>query len=87
LRSTGPEFRSFTYLTEYSLIQVLKYSNFSKISVIPLKLYVFYTNPLNYIAIAWDFLNTLVFRLNFMLYGKSNKIFTKKIAAVCHKNS
>lgn len=79
-------FDHYNIFTEYSLRQVLEYSNYKDISVIPLNLYVFYTNPLNYIAIAWDFVNTLTFRLNFLLYGKSNKIFTKKIAAICYKN-
>ena len=78
-------FDHYNTLTEYSLNQVLEYANFHKITVIPLNLYVFYTNPLNYVAILWDRLNTLFFRLNFMLYGKSNKIFTKKIAGVCKK--
>lgn len=80
-------FDHYNIFTEYSLRQVLQYSNFSKISVIPLRLYVFYANPLNYIAIVWHFLNTLVFRLNFLLYGKSSKIFTKKIAAICYKSA
>jgi hypothetical protein len=55
--------------------------------VIPLKLYVFYKNPLNYLLIVLDAAYTLFFRLSFTLYGKSNKIFTKKIAAVCKKAS
>lgn len=89
---TGPDaiaqnFDHYNIFSEYSLRQVLRYSGFKRISVIPLRLYVFYKNPLNYIAIAWDFFNSLIFRLNFMLYGKNNKIFTKKIAAICYKES
>lgn len=78
-------FDHYNIFNEYSLRQVLEYCSFSKITIIPLNLYVFYANPLNYIAIVWNFLNTLFFRLNFMLYGKPSKIFTKKIAAICKK--
>jgi len=78
-------FDHYNTFTEYSLRQVLEYSKFHEITVIPLNLYVFYTNPLNYVGILLDQLNTLFFRLNFILYGKSNRIFTKKIAAVCRK--
>lgn len=78
-------FDHFNTFTEHSLRQILQYSNFCEIKVIPLNLYVFYTNPLNYIGILLDKLNSLFFRLNFTLYGKSNRIFTKKIAAICRK--
>jgi 2-polyprenyl-3-methyl-5-hydroxy-6-metoxy-1,4-benzoquinol methylase len=78
-------FDHYNTFTEYSLRQVLKYSNFDEIKVIPLNLYVFYKNPLNYILILLDRLYTLFFRFSFMLYGKSNRIFTKKIAAICQK--
>ncbi len=75
----------FNTLTEISLNQILKHAGYRDIRIIPLNLYVFYTNPLNYIAILVDRLNTLFFRFNFKLYGKSNKIFTKKIAGICTK--
>jgi len=75
----------FTF-TEYSLKQALEHSNFKEIKVFPLNLYVFYNNPLNYVALILDKIFTLFFRAYFVLVGKSNKIFTKKIAAVC-KNS
>ena len=78
-------FDHYNSFTEYSLRQVLEYSNFRDIKVIPLNLYVFYTNPLNYVAILLDRINTLIFRFNFKLYGKFNKIFTKKIGAICRK--
>lgn len=78
-------FNHFNTFTEYSMNQILKYSEFSDIKVIPLNLYVFYTNPLNYVGILIDRLNTLIFKFNFKLYGKTNKIFTKKIAAICRK--
>ncbi len=78
-------FDHFNTFTAYSLEQVLAYCGYDRISVFPLNLYVFYSNPFNYVAMAWAGLNALLFRLNFMLYGKHNKIFTKKIGAVCRR--
>jgi 2-polyprenyl-3-methyl-5-hydroxy-6-metoxy-1,4-benzoquinol methylase len=78
-------FDHYNTFTDYSMRQILAYSNFSDIKVIPLKLYVFYKNPLNYIGIAIDTLFTLFFRLSFMFYGKSNRLFAKKIAAIARK--
>jgi 2-polyprenyl-3-methyl-5-hydroxy-6-metoxy-1,4-benzoquinol methylase len=79
-------FDHFNTFTEYTLRQVLRHTGFTDIRVIPLNLYVFYKNPLNYLLILLDAVYTLFFRFSFMLYGKSNKIFTKKIAAICKKN-
>ena len=83
--SLAQNFDHFFTMTEYSLKQVLEYTGYKEIKVFPLNLYVFYKNPFNYVASFIDKLNTLFFRINFILYGKSNKIFTKKIAAVCKK--
>lgn len=80
-------FDHYNSFTEYSLRQVLKYTNFVEIQIIPLNLYVFYENPLNYAGIFLETLFTIFFRISFMLYGKSNKIFTKKIAAICKKRA
>ena len=76
-------FDHFNTFTEYSLRQVLEYAGFSNVAVYPLNLYVFYRNPLNYVLLAMDAVYTLFFRLSFVLYGKSVKVLTKKIAAVC----
>jgi len=78
-------FDHYNTFTEYTLRQALGYSHFDQIKVIPLDLYVFYANPLNYLLIVLDRLYTLFFRFSFMLYGKSNQIFTKKIAGICKK--
>ena len=80
-------FDHFNTFTEYSLRQVLGYCGFRNIDVIPLNLYVFYKNPLNYVAILLTSLYTLFFRFNFKIYGKSNRIFTKKIGGVGRKIS
>ena len=78
-------FDHYNTFTEYSLRQILEYSHFKNIKVIPLNLYIFYENPLNYVLMVMSYIYTMFFRFSFMLYGKSNKIFTKKIAAVCQK--
>ena len=83
--SRAGNFDHFNSLTEYSLNQILEYSRFTNVKVFPLNLYVFYTNPLNYVAWLIDKLNSLFFRLNFILVGKSAKIFTKKLGAVAMK--
>jgi 2-polyprenyl-3-methyl-5-hydroxy-6-metoxy-1,4-benzoquinol methylase len=83
--SLAQNFDHYFTFTEYSLKQVLEYTKFNEIKIFPLNLYVFYSNPFNYIAMLVDKINTLFFRINFILYGKSNKIFTKKIAAACKK--
>ena len=78
-------FNHFNTFTEYSLRQALAHSGFQDIQVFPLNLYIFYENPLNYIGVAFNFMLNVVFRLGFIFYGKENKIFSKKFAAVCRK--
>jgi 2-polyprenyl-3-methyl-5-hydroxy-6-metoxy-1,4-benzoquinol methylase len=78
-------FDHYNTFTESSLRQILEYISFRDITVIPLKLYVFYGNPLNYAGMLLNAMNNLYFSLNFKLYGKSNRIFSKKIAAICHR--
>ena len=78
-------FDHYNTFTEYTLRQVLQHCNYRDIRVIPLNLYVFYSNPLNYALIVLDKLYNLFFTFSFMLYGKANRIWTKKIAAVCKK--
>ena len=78
-------FDHYNTFTEYTLNQLLEYRGFEHIEVIPLHLYVFYKNPFNYVAWFASTLLSLLFRGLFILYGKENKIFTKKVAAVCRK--
>lgn len=85
---TGAEARAqnfdhYNTFTEYSLRQVLEHAGLRDIRVFPLNPYVFYTNPANYVAMAVTGFLTWTFRFLFILYGKSNRIFTKKIGAVC----
>lgn len=74
-------FDHFNTFTEYTLRQVLAHTGFDKIEVFDLNLYVFYKNPANYVAMAAAAMLSLIFRALFLLYGKKNKLFAKKIAA------
>lgn len=78
-------FDHFNTFTAYSLHQVLEHSGFTDIEVYGLHLYVFYKNPFNYVAWGVSAALSALFRGLFILYGKSNKIFTKKIAAVAYR--
>ncbi len=77
----------FNTFTEYSLKQVLELAGFAGVRPLPLKLYVFWTNPMNYVGLLVTGTIHLACRLLFKFYGKSGTIFTKKIAAVCTKPS
>ncbi|MCG6872502.1 MAG: class I SAM-dependent methyltransferase [Gammaproteobacteria bacterium] len=78
-------FDHYNTFTEYTMRQVLDFYGYREVRVLPLSLYVFFKNPLNYVLMAMSALYTLFFRVSFLLYGKSNKIFTKKIAAVAKR--
>jgi SAM-dependent methyltransferase len=71
----------FYNVTEYSLEQILKLSGFQSIRIFPLKLYVFWKNPLNYLGLGLTSLFELTLRALFILYGKRVRILSKKIAA------
>lgn len=75
----------FNTFTEYSLNQVLELAGFQEVRLLPLKLYVFWKNPLNYVGWAATGLLSLAFRVTYALYGKSVRIMTKKIAATARK--
>jgi trans-aconitate methyltransferase len=78
-------FDHYNTFTEYTLRQILQHCGFQEIRILPLNLYVFYTNPLNYVLMVLDRLYSLFFTLSFMMYGKFNRVWTKKIGAVCKK--
>lgn len=78
-------FDHFNTFTAYSLRQLLEHTGFTGVRVFGLNLYVFYGNPLNYVAWAAAATLHLIFRALFVLYGKENRIFTKKIAAVARR--
>lgn len=71
--------------TEYTFRQVLEFMKYSEVQVFGLNLYVFYLNPFNYVAWAASALLNVAFRACFVLYGKKNRLFHKKIAATAVK--
>jgi SAM-dependent methyltransferase len=71
----------FYNVTEYSLQQILELAGFSGVRVFPLKLYVFWKNPLNYVGLAVTSILELLLRGVFVLYGKKVKVLSKKVAA------
>lgn len=79
--SRAGNFDHFCSFTEYSLHQVLEHTGFAEVRVFALSLYVFWTNPLNYVAWLIDRMNSIFFAFQFKLVGKSARIFTKKIGA------
>lgn len=83
--SRAGNFDHYNSFTEYSLRQALEHAGYEDVDVLPLNLYVFFHNPLNYVALAAEKLTHLFFRLNYLLVGKHATVFTKKIAAVGRK--
>ena len=75
----------FNTFTEYSLKQILELGGFEAIRTLPLKIYVFWKNPLNYVGLAVTGTLELFFRVVFKMYGKDVKILSKKVAAVARK--
>jgi len=73
----------FYTVTEYSFRQLLELSGFRQIKIHPLKLYVFWKNPLNYVGLVSTFFIELFFRAIFALYGKKVRVLTKKLLATC----
>jgi SAM-dependent methyltransferase len=71
----------FYTVTEYSFRQLLELGGFRDIKIHPLKLYVFWKNPLNYVGLIATTIIELCFRGIFILYGKNTKVLTKKILA------
>jgi SAM-dependent methyltransferase len=87
---TGPDSLAhnidhFHTFTDYSLCQALEIAGFHESRAFPLRLYVFWKNPLNYVGLAATSLLHLFFRACFILYAKDAKIFTKKLGAVARK--
>jgi 2-polyprenyl-3-methyl-5-hydroxy-6-metoxy-1,4-benzoquinol methylase len=75
----------FNLLTEYSLWQVLDLCGFENVSVFPLKVYVFWKNPGNYVGLALTTIIELTSRLIFTLYGKNVTVLSKKLAATARR--
>ena len=74
----------FNLFTEYSLKQTLGIAGYHRVKPLPLKIYVFWKNPLNYVGLAITSVYELYCRIMFKLYGKNVKILSKKIAALAY---
>jgi SAM-dependent methyltransferase len=72
----------FYTVTEYSIAQLMRLGGFTNIEPFPLKLYVFWKNPLNYVGLAVTTVLEAILRVIFKLYGKKVDILSKKIGAV-----
>lgn len=75
----------FNTFTEHSLRQVMALGGFDDVELLPLKIYVFWKNPLNYAGLAFTSFAELCFRVAYKMYGKNVKILSKKIAATAIK--
>lgn len=71
----------FYTVTEFSLSQIMSAGGFEDVRIHPLKLYVFWKNPLNYVGLAITGLIDFTVKMLFKLYAKNVKVLTKKIAA------
>jgi 2-polyprenyl-3-methyl-5-hydroxy-6-metoxy-1,4-benzoquinol methylase len=76
----------FYTVTEYSIRQLMELGGFVNIQPFPLKLYVFWRNPLNYVGLAVTAGLEMLLRVIFKLYGKKVDILSKKIGAVGFKD-
>lgn len=74
----------FNLFTAYSLTQLLETAGYFRVKPIPLKIYVFWKNPLNYVGLAITSIYELYCRIMFKLYGKNVKILSKKIGALAY---
>ena len=70
----------YNVLTDYSLTQLFELAGFGAVRIRPLNSYVFYLNPLNYVAWAATGLFELAVRCGYALYGKPKQVLTKKLA-------
>lgn len=83
--SRAGNFDHYNSFTEYSLPQTLEHAGFRRADPFPLNLYVFWTNPANYVALTVSKALDLFFLCYYVLVGKSARIYTKKIAAIAVK--
>lgn len=80
------DFTHSVSFTEESLSQVLDTAGFKNVVIRPQFIYIFYWNPLNYLAILFSKILNFLFRMVFLLYGNdTTRIFAKTIIAVGEK--
>jgi len=83
----GLNFDHFTAFTEGGLEQAFAYCGFRDVRCLALDNYVFYGNPLNWVAKGITGLQGLWWKFLFRLYGKKGKLFTKRIIAVATRDA
>ena len=72
--------------TEESMYEVLEQAGYDPVNVVPSNLYVFYGNPMNYVAMAVSKCFDLFFLLYFRINGRvTTKVFSKNLIAVAHR--
>ena len=81
----GNNIDHYTSFTENSIRQYFSLTDFKEVKVFPHDFYVIWNNPLNYIAKLVTACLHFSFRMVFKMYGKSNKIFTKRLGALAIK--
>lgn len=81
----GNNIDHFTSFTENNLRQCFSLVPFKKPVVFCHDFYVLWYNPLNYVAKAITSSIHLLLFILFKLYGKSNKLFTKRIGVMAEK--
>ena len=80
-------FDHYNTFTAYTFEQVLAHSGFEDVETFPLNLYVFWKNPANYVLLAYTKVLYAYFRLMFIIHGKHNKLWTKKIGGMGYRRS
>jgi 2-polyprenyl-3-methyl-5-hydroxy-6-metoxy-1,4-benzoquinol methylase len=86
IMGTHSRYNDFTHetgWTEESMREALEHAGFEQVTVLPSNLYVFYRNPLNYIAMAVAKVFEIFFYAYFVLHGRTTThVFTKNLLAV-----
>lgn len=72
----------FYNVTDYSLGQLLQLAGLVNYRPFPLKLYVFWKNPLNYVGLAVTATMEFMMRVIFVMYGKKVKVLSKKVGGI-----
>lgn len=72
----------YSFWTSLSLGQAFRHSGYKEYATYPLDNYVLYGNPLNYAAKAATALISVLLRVVFKMYGKDEKIFSKRLVSV-----
>lgn len=72
----------YSFWTSLSLGQAFHHSGYKEYATYPLDNYVLYSNPLNYVAKFATGLISILLRVVFKMYGKDEKIFSKRLVSV-----